>query len=382
MKLDKNLLKFPRFLPNDLEGLMFYYPNKFPPVVAEYEKAARQLAADPCGFAEYGDRHYAELEHAFDKIKKDFDLGYPASRKKGLQTELEFLFDIDCRLHKMFCYRFWIVNYLFPDGPIHEFYVERLMHYARRLVDSSDIEISDYEAKVTEIQRDLIQGDYADLYLQNALNCVYLMELINKDKSLSAMVGKVRPLLQTESKKDLKQVYALLDPVIDFVEMQKTDLAKKLYNRMAIQLHQSKFRKTRLPVYTLIIHAIEFEAENRNLQKRSALLTQKIGQYLALAKKKFKPAEAEEMRISYKMVFNFSKYKDIMGMIDGRLLPFWMLEVVRRAGDILIEMKTGIKLVESLGPAGFFYCLSWYLPSRLKERFLSADSTGFSVDKI
>ena len=49
-------------------------------------------------------------------LKKEFE--------KGDQENLEFLVVTDQKLNKLFCFRFWPVNYLFADGPIHEFYVE------------------------------------------------------------------------------------------------------------------------------------------------------------------------------------------------------------------------------------------------------------------
>ncbi len=50
MKIDDHLLKFPKYLPNDLEGLMFYYPEKFPLIVREFEEIAPKIAGDPEAF--------------------------------------------------------------------------------------------------------------------------------------------------------------------------------------------------------------------------------------------------------------------------------------------------------------------------------------------
>src|SRR5690242_10019065 len=116
MKIDPQLLKFPRFLPNDLEGLIFLYPEKFPPIVPYFEEVAPKIAADPQAFRDYGDWASGELRQGFEKVKAEYD--------KGQQDDLAFLLSIDERFSKLYCYRFWIVNYLFPDGPFHDFVVD------------------------------------------------------------------------------------------------------------------------------------------------------------------------------------------------------------------------------------------------------------------
>ena len=98
MKIDEYLFGFPKYLPNDLEGLMFFYPEKFPPIVAFYEDLAKKIGTDPKAYQEYGNKAHDELFKGFGKINEEY--------KKGDQTSLEFLVNTDMRCHKLFCYRF------------------------------------------------------------------------------------------------------------------------------------------------------------------------------------------------------------------------------------------------------------------------------------
>jgi hypothetical protein len=106
----------------------------------------------------------------------------------------------------------WIINYLFPDGPLHEFYIEKIRHYSRRLVEVEDLNIEDYEERILPVQRNLMQGDYADLYSQNALNGVEIVELLAANKNGQEVIKKVNQLLE-QNKKATTEIYKLLDPI-------------------------------------------------------------------------------------------------------------------------------------------------------------------------
>ena len=56
MKIEDRLLKFPRWLPNDLEGFIYIYPDKYPPIVKEFEDIALKIAGDPEEFRKYASR--------------------------------------------------------------------------------------------------------------------------------------------------------------------------------------------------------------------------------------------------------------------------------------------------------------------------------------
>jgi hypothetical protein len=63
---------------------------------------------------------------AGNAIKKEFE--------QCKNKDLRFLIRTDQRLHKLFCYRFWIINYLFCDGPLHRFYSEKLKEFAEKIL--------------------------------------------------------------------------------------------------------------------------------------------------------------------------------------------------------------------------------------------------------
>src|SRR5687768_14312491 len=167
--IDNFYLKFPGSLPNDVEAFMFFYPRKFPLIVSYYEEVAKKVAKDPKAFQEYGNWAKEELWKGYEKINKDY--------QNGDQNNLEFLVDIDQRMHKLCCFRFWVVNYLFADGPLHDYFVTNLKALIRKFIDATE-DIEDYEQKVILAERDLMQTDYADLYLESAMSDIKTAELI------------------------------------------------------------------------------------------------------------------------------------------------------------------------------------------------------------
>lgn len=375
MKLDPHILRFPSHLPNDLEGYIFFYPTKFPKIIQEYEKAVKRSAANPDEFVKLGNFHRKELFAGFEKINNDF--------QKGDKDDLSFLVDIDQRLHRLICFRFWIVNYLFPDGPVHEFYTEKIHYFSRKLVDIANLDIEDYEAKVSQVQRDLMQGDYADLYLQNALNCVEIIKTL-KDYKKESIIKKALNLLK-QGKKANKEIYKLFDSVIKQAYDKKNSFGKKMAKHLEIMINQAKMRKTRLPIYNVLIHAIEFEDENNELKKRHNALTKEVNNLLALGRQKFSKKEAEELEISYKMANNFTRYKDLMGDIDSVLLPMWF-ELLYKAHELLQKSSNEYYSVypgkNQIGPGGMFYSLSWYLPDDLKIKVHTPDLREFSLKNL
>src|SRR3989339_1990785 len=256
MKPDPQFLKFPAYLLNDLEGFLFIYPRKFPKVVSEYERAAKKFGTDPIGFRKLGDLHRNELFVGFAAIKKDLDAGN--------DDDLSFLIEIDQRFHRLNCFRFWIINYLFPDGPLHEFFIERIRYFSRRLTEEDeDLDVEDYENKISRIQRNLLQGVYADLYLQNALNGVKIMDLLRLTKR-DWLIITINDLLRDGSKANRK-IFKLLDPLIEEAYRKRSRFGKELAECLHIMMEQAKLRGSRLPIYNVLIHSIEFEKENKML---------------------------------------------------------------------------------------------------------------------
>jgi len=200
-----SLLKFPRSLPNDLEGLVWYYPAKFPPIVEYYEEVAPKLAFDAKAFREYGLWAREELGQAFEIVKKDYE--------KGDQSSLNFLVETDERFQKMYCYRFWIINYIFPDGPIHDHFITSLKNNIRKILDVGE-SVEDFEQRIEKVQRDLLQGDYADLYLQQALSGVTVYEQLKESPELSKLLSAATELIDNQKITD-KEFMAVKEGIIN-----------------------------------------------------------------------------------------------------------------------------------------------------------------------
>lgn len=370
MKIDEHLLKFPRYLPNDLEAFMVFYPNKFPLIVPYFEEVARKVAADPKAYQEYGNWAHDELFAGFEKIKKDYE--------QGDQTNLEFLVNIDQRFHKLICFRFWVVNYLFADGPLHDYFVDNLKNLIRKFIDVTE-DIEDFEGKIVRIQRDLLQSDYADLYLRQALSGVDLMKLLKENPKTKELVAEATKLIDVHSHKDTSEINVIWDKVAEIVKDESDPESASLREKLLIPLEQAKMRNSMLPVYNMLTHAAEFRTENEELAKRSGAMQEKIDDLMSQAKQGLTPEEFELFELSYQQSRNFSMYKDIMGEIDGPLLPLWF--GIHDKIKVILSKDHDLK-PRPTGHSAVFYYLVWYLPMELQHKVMTPDPTPFSLESL
>lgn len=371
MKIDEYLLKFPKFLPNDLEGLMFYYPEKFPLIVSDFEEIAPKIAGDAEEFRKYADWTSKELWQAFEKVNADY--------QEGNQKDLDFLITTDQRFQKLYCYRFWIVNYLFPDGPIHDLIVDNLKNLIRKFIDVTE-EIEDFENKVIRIQRDLLQSDYADLYLMQALNGVELVKLLGKNPKTNTFLLQAQNLIDKHSTQDVKAINEIWDKVVAIVEDKSDPQSVALREKLETPIEQAKMRSSMLPIYNMLTHAVEFRSENESLLKRNEEMGAIIDGLKAQAKEKLTPEEYDLFIFSYEQARNFSMYKDVMGAIDPALLPVWF-GLHTKIKEILIAQGSNIRL-RPTGPTAVIHHLVWYLPSELKAKVMTPDFTPFSLETL
>ncbi len=370
MKIDPQLLKFPMTLPNDLEGFIFYYPPKFPQIVPYFEEIAGKIGVDSKAYQEYGHWAHDEMFAGFEKIKKDYEAGN--------QEDLEFLVSIDQRFHKLFCYRFWVVNYLFADGPLHDFYVDNLKNFIRKFVDVTE-DIEDFENKVIRIQRDLLQSDYADLYLRQALSGVEIVRLLKENPKTKPLVDQAINLINQDPQENIDEINQIWDKIAAIVMDKQDKSIEPLRKELWIPLEQVEMRKTMLPLYNMLTHAVEFREENESLTKRYEEMGNMIKNYMGQARQKLSTEEFELFELSYQQARNFSMYKDVMGEIDPYLLPVWF-GLHDKVKKILSKNKKFAP--RSTGHSAMFYFLVWHLPNDLKAKVMTPDPTPFSLETL
>lgn len=365
IKIPEYLLKMPTYLPNDIEGMIFTYPNKFPLIKKKYEEAAKKYAMDPAGFIEYSDAQKAELVVALDNLKKEYE--------EHKDKDLEYMVRMDQRLNKLFCFRFWIVNYLFADGPIHSFYVDNLKLLIRKLVNADETE--KYESKVEEIIQTLLQSDYADEYLQQALDCNAVLKELKSIKEIESNLNKVTKLIDEDPMKNVDDINNIWKEVWKAIQNNKV-----IGGKLRHAIYQVKFRNSMLPLYNILTHTIEFRKENLQLQEKYDNMHFKIEEIFNKAKKELSCDEYDLLKMSYEQAKNFAMYKDVMGAVDGKLIPFWF-GIHDEIQDILKKSNPNMP-IKSVGQAGMFYYLVWYLPKDLKSIVMTPDFTEFSLKNL
>ncbi len=371
MKIDKKYLKFPQTLSNDLEGFLRFYPYKFPPIISYYESVVKNVFDNPKKFRKYGDWAQKELLVGFAKIKKDYG--------NGDKNDLEFLVSIDQRFNKLICYRFWIVNYLFSDGPLHEFFISNLKRLIYKIVDVGN-DAEDFEEKISSLQRDLIQTDYADLYLLDSFGGQKILEILSKDPEIKKLLNRAIILIDENVDKNEKKINLIWDKVYNIIQRKDFKVLKE--KLLLTPIEQTKMRGgDRTLIYNALTHAVEFRKGNKKLIERHALMKKKIRRIKFEAKKKLNKKEYELFVLSYEQVKNLAMYKDVMGMIDPVLLPLWLGEIQVKMKKLL--KKQGIKFIdEPTGHAGTFYFFVWYLPDELKAKVMTPDLTDFDLKTI
>lgn len=371
MKISEHLLKFPQTLPNDLETLMLIYPVKFPLIISYYEEVAKKTAISPEEFEKYSYTMRDELFAGFEKINCEY--------KNGNQDNLEFLVKIDQKLNKLYCYRFWVVNYLFADGPLHDFFVDNLKDSIRKFLNVSE-DVEEFEQNIIKIQRDLLQSDYADLYLRQALEGEKLVELLTKNNETNEYVKRAEAFIKQNKEENNQNINKIWDVILDKIEADiSTNKNPDLKNLMWVPLEQVKMRGSRLPFYNMMIQAIEFREENKKLSERYNGMNKKIEDIIGMAKSNLSEEEFEVFDISYKQARNFSMFKDVMGEIDTDLLPMWF-GLHKQVRDLISKTK---KIPpRPTGPASMFYFYSWYLPLELKDFIYTIDEEPFNLEKL
>ncbi|MEA2097496.1 MAG: hypothetical protein U9P70_00215 [Patescibacteria group bacterium] len=370
MKHDNSLFKFPKSIPNDIEGFVSYYPWKFPKVVPWYEKLAKKYYSDPDGFEKFYRPLRSELRTGVGKIKRKYE--------NDKTHSLEFLVDIDEKINKLYCYRFWIINYIFCDGPLHSFYVDKIREYIREIGVTSGVEAETEELYLKEMERILLQSDYADIYLRNALAGV---EIVNILRNYQEIEKEFRSLEKFISLKNNEEIYKLIDIIIAQAERdkEKNKLAKNLISALYLPLLQVKMRKDRHPLYAAIIHDLEFYEQNRDLSSRHRRMKREIDKIFKLAKTKLSSKKYSELKTCYLMVRHLSKCKDVFGKIDLVLLPFWFQVLYEIQEKLPCSKKHKKNLVR--GPGSIFYSLVWYLPPELKAKVFTPDESFFELKK-
>jgi hypothetical protein len=385
MKIDPHVLKFPRSLPNDEQQFMTYYPYKFPKVIEYFEQKAQELYDKPEAYAQFVQDEFSKLEAAVNKVNDEY--------QKGDRTSLEFLVDIDQKFNKIFCFKFWVINYVFADGPIHEFYVDQLKAFARKMVDVSD-DIEEYEQRIIQIQRDLLQTDYADIYLVQALHGVIIMHFFEHDEFSKAIIDKIIPLIDQHTDKNNQEIIELWKPIVDKILDPSDQHYKALTDKtddfnfrtlldlppLELPITQVRMRKTPFPLYSFLNHTLEFRKQNLDLQERYENMKEMIERIFEEAKNKLSNEEYTDFRLSYEMAKCFSMSKDIMGNVDPILIPVWEGDVHAKVHAIL--SKDHEVRYPGLNHASMFGSFVWYLPDNLKSKVLLVDSTPFNIEEI
>lgn len=341
---------------------MYFYPKKFPEIVPYYETKAHELFDNPDKFKKFVQESIADIYPRFEKIKKEYD--------ENQQKDLDFLLRIDAKLQKLYAFRFWVINYLFADGPLHEYYVDQVRSFVPYLIQD-ELGFEEYEEELALIERNLLQSEHTDLYLENALKSVELLELM-KEKDLGLkLVEEIVNLLNSDDN-DMTSLSPDMDKLIDEILEPTDQWSKAVAECMSLQISQALFRKTREPIYQMLVQAVEFEEENKKLKNRQASVSEEVNKLLDKAKNTLDPDDFKDFYRSYLMSSELAKTKDIMGNVDPIILPFWF-DLLDEIGDSIPNYSKTI-----VGPGAVFYEFVWHVSAEQKAFIYTPDSSDLT----
>ncbi len=364
MQKNEHLLRFPRSLPNDVYDFVLYYPRKFPGVVNFFDDLVKEIHMNPEFFRKRCFELQKELFAGFEKIKKDYE--------NCENKDVAFLVNIDQRLHKLFCYRFWIVNYLLCDGPLHNHYVGKVKDFAEKIADWEDIE--DKEKVTLQMERDLLQSDYVDLYLGQALQGIKVFNFLNSLKDIREELTHLNDLIKLN---DDKQCYPLIEKILNFVESIPFNEKKDFEEILADQKLTAQVRGDNIMIYNSIIRAIKFKESSLLIKDRHESMKGRLEKAFALAKENLTAEEYETFLTVTQMARNFVEAKDIFGDIDPFLIPFWFKNIIAEVKKQVCP-HVDIDIMHS----SMFKDLVWYLPDELKIKVMTPDLSSFEIDSL
>lgn len=359
-------LEFPASIPNDIEGYMVYFPKKFPLLLEQYEKLVAKYWDKPKELDEYCKGLIDELWTGYGRIKKDFQ-----KTPKEKRT-LKFLINIDERLQKLNCYRFWIVNYALCEGPLNNYFIEELQKYVHELVENEDEDTETEERE--KLLRLLLKGDYKDLYVINALGGLHIYKSLKECTATQELCAELENKIGSVEDKEL---YKIVDKILEKTSREKNNSQlEKFFRHMKEPLDCSSVKGDLSVVYVTIIQAIEFNNKNVLLQKEYRNIKNTLKEVFRRAEDKLSKEDFKKFILAYTMLMKFKKFKDDFGEIDSDWLPLWLSQLIPELREHINDKSTNL-----IGQGSVFYHFAWLLPPYLLKQVFKPDNTPFEVSK-
>ena len=355
-----NLFVFPKTLINDIEGFIFYYKKKFPKMVDKYLDIMKRYCNDPDELRKLCMNESAEMI----RISKKFVEFYKIDSIKNLRK----LIEIDQKLNKLSCFKFWIYNYLLCEGPLHFFHVEKIKEISEKLAEGDNPEERDYEKE--RIEKMLIQTDYTDFYVENLIRSMKIRDELAKHPEFEIYVSKFENFKNT----DYKKINDLVKELSDKIKLDK-EKYKVLWEEFVPLLKICDIQGTNFPMTSVIRMGFEHKENAVRYQKEHKKLREEIEKIFVKAKKNLSHEDHQQLNTSYKMLKLLAECKDLFGESDTIILPFWF-----RLIKIIAEKMGKPEL--GLGQGSSYYNFVWNVPDHIKGMIYEIDNTDFNEEKL
>lgn len=362
--MQSNIFDFPRTLVNDAEGFIYYYPKKFPKIVETYVKLIKKYYNDPEGFREFCLEESKELL----KIAGKFVDFYKKIDKIG---DLKLLFEIDDKMNKLYCFKFWLYNYLVCEGPLQKFHISKIKNFSEKIVEWDVPE--EREGELERIRKLLIQTDYTDFYVFNLLEGVKVYDYFAKINNFKEEVEALKALLSKKNY-DYEEANRMIDELVDKVRENEDENSRDIMKCLAPILRVCEIKGENLPLYSFMMTAFKFREKGLAYKKNYEKLKADIRDIFVFAKGKLSEEDYGQFERSYKMLRLIAECKDLFGEADTVVLPFWF-KLYHRIDEVL-----GKKV--SKGPGSSYHSIMWYVSGEMKDIIFKIDDSNFDEDEL
>ncbi len=359
--MENDLFKFPKSIVNDIEGFVFYYKMKFPKVVDRYLDLVKKYYNNP------GELRKICIEESDEmvRISKKFIEFYKDIEKTG---DLKKLIEIDQKLNKLSCFKFWIYNYLLCEGPLQTFHIEKISEISENLAEGDTVEEIEYEKERTE--KILIQTDYTDFYVENLLRSIKIRGELEKFQELKEYLSK----FQDSKSLGFKKANEISKKLSEEIKKDK-EKYKILWEEFKELLGVCEIQDSYLPLSSVIRMGFEYKERALKYEENHEQLKKDIESIFVKARKNLSDEDYKQLNISYKMLRLLAESKDLFGKSDDLTIPFWF-KLIRKIAEKLKNQNL------ALGQGTSYYSFVWHVPDNIKGIIYKIDSTDFNEEEL
>ncbi len=318
--MEAKIFNYPKEIFNEGEVLTVY-KEKFPEIVAEYEKIVKGTYLKPAKYKEIVLKKSEEFDKGFSKMFIKY---------RYIKKDLESLIEFDIEMHRNYAFNFWLISYAIGDGHLAIHYVQEIENLLKKIYKEKE--------QFQKIRDIFIRTDYEIFYHKIIRTSVEICNFLNQ-------FPKTKRLLQTaKNKKKRKNAW---------------DIA---FNFLKKQVGSKKWQwvlnlKDKTMFYMIMNETVDNYEANEKKAPELKEIKSIVQKTIKLAREKIGAKEAKKLENLYLLIKYMLWAKDsVFGKKDLKLLPFWQ----KLTNGIIRKWEEKYKVKISSGDSSFL-SIPWFL---------------------